>query len=46
MLVVGEGLSYSEVAGILNLSEGTISWRMSEVRKIIKEIAKTEGQIK
>lgn len=45
MLVVGEGLSYSEVSEILTIPEGTVSWRMSEVRKIIKEIAKSEGQL-
>lgn len=46
MLVVGEGFSYSEFGNILALSEGTISWRMSEVQKIIKEIAKSKGQFK
>ena len=46
MLVVGEGLSYSEVGEVLTVPEGTISWRMSEVRKIIKAIAETEGSVK
>ncbi len=33
LLVYGEGLSHAEAGKILGCSEGTISWRLSEVRK-------------
>lgn len=35
-LVYGEGLSHKEVAKIIGCSEGTISWRIHEARKILK----------
>ena len=43
--VVGEGLSHAATANILEVSEGTVSWRMSEVRKIATLIAKQEGRV-
>ncbi|HNQ92506.1 MAG TPA: RNA polymerase sigma factor [Alphaproteobacteria bacterium] len=36
-LVYGEGLSHKQVAEIMGCAEGTISWRISEARKILKE---------
>ena len=41
-LVLGEEMTHREAAEVLDLSEGTISWRMSEVKKILREIAKKE----
>jgi len=37
VLVLSENLSHGEVAEILNCSEGTISWRMHELRRILKK---------
>lgn len=36
-LVFGEGLSHKQVAEIMGVAEGTISWRISEARKILKQ---------
>lgn len=36
-LVYGEGLTHKQVAEIMGCAEGTISWRISEARKILKE---------
>ena len=36
-LVYGEGLTHKEVAEIIGCAEGTISWRISEARKMLKE---------
>lgn len=36
VLVVSEGLNHGDTAQILNISEGTVSWRMSEVRKHLR----------
>lgn len=38
LLVHGEGLSHAEAGRILGCSEGTISWRLSEVRKKLLEM--------
>ncbi len=44
-LVLGEDMTHREAAVVLDLSEGTISWRMSEVKKILREIAKKEEML-
>ncbi len=36
-LVYGEGLTHKQVAEIMGMAEGTISWRINEARKILKE---------
>ncbi|MDD3020546.1 MAG: RNA polymerase sigma factor [Alphaproteobacteria bacterium] len=36
-LVFGEGLTHKQVADIMGMAEGTISWRINEARKILKE---------
>ncbi len=41
-LVLGEGVSHGEAAATLGVSEGTISWRMSEVRKALRRLAEEE----
>ncbi len=45
-LVSGEDMTHAEAAQVLGLSEGTISWRMSEVKKILSLSAKKEEMIK
>lgn len=41
-LVLGEDLTHAQAADILDVSEGTISWRMSETRRRLRAIAKEE----
>ncbi len=41
-LVLGEELTHKQAAEVLNLTEGTISWRMSEVKKHLRALAETE----
>ena len=36
LLVVGEDMAHAEAAEILGCAEGTVAWRMSEVRKRLK----------
>jgi RNA polymerase sigma-70 factor, ECF subfamily len=36
VLVVDQGLSHAEAAGILGCSENTVSWRMHKARKILQ----------
>ncbi len=43
-LVLGEEMSHARAGQILGLSEGTISWRMSEVRKALKLMAAEEAR--
>ena len=38
-LVFGEGLSHKKVAQIMGMAESTISWRIHEARKLLKEVA-------
>jgi len=42
VLVVGEGASHREAGAALGLSEGTVSWRMSEVRRALRARAAEE----
>ncbi len=44
-LVLGEDMTHGQAAEVLDLSEGTISWRMSEVKKILRGIAKKEEML-
>lgn len=41
-LVLGEDLTQAQAAEVLGLSEGTIAWRMSEVRRRLRAIAAKE----
>lgn len=41
-LVLGEELTQAEAGTVLGVSEGTIAWRMSEVKKRLKAMAKAE----
>lgn len=42
-LVVDAEMTQAEAAKVLGLSEGTIAWRMAEVKKRLKAIAAEEG---
>ncbi len=42
LVLVLEGLNHAQVAEILGVSEGTISWRMSEAKKKLKAMKEAE----
>jgi len=44
-LTLGEGLSHAEAAEVLGVSEGTISWRMSEIKKALKRLHEEEERL-
>lgn len=44
-LTLGEGLNQREAAEVLGVSEGTIAWRMSEVKKRLRQLARAEGML-
>ncbi|MEM7472041.1 MAG: RNA polymerase sigma factor [Pseudomonadota bacterium] len=44
-LTLGEDLTQKEAAEVMGLSEGTIAWRMSEVKKHLREMAEKEAKI-
>ncbi|PJF09442.1 RNA polymerase sigma factor [Pseudorhodobacter sp. MZDSW-24AT] len=43
-LVLGEDMTQAEAGAVLGLSEGTIAWRMSEVKKRLRAMAAEEAQ--
>lgn len=43
-LVLGEELTQAEAGAVLGLSEGTIAWRMSEVKKRLRAMAAEEAR--
>lgn len=42
-LVLGEELTQAEAGAVLGVSEGTIAWRMSEVKKKLRSLAAEEA---
>ena len=44
-LTLGEDLSQAEAAEVLGVSEGTVAWRMSEVKKRLRALARAEGML-
>jgi RNA polymerase sigma-70 factor (ECF subfamily) len=44
-LVVGEGLTQVEAGEALGISEGTVAWRMTEVKKALTAFAEAEAKI-
>ena len=44
-LTLGEGLSQKETAAVLDVSEGTIAWRVSEAKRRLKAIHAEEEQL-
>jgi len=45
-LVLGEEMTHAQAAEALSLSEGTVSWRMSEVKKRLTALAIEEERIR
>ena len=43
-LIIGEDMTQSEAALVLGLSEGTVAWRMSEIKKRLRAIAAEEAK--
>ncbi len=43
-LVLGEEMTHAEAAEALDVSEGTVSWRMSEVRRELRRLAEEEAR--
>lgn len=43
VLVIAEGFDQSEAATILDIPAGTVAWRMSEIKKILRARALKEG---
>lgn len=43
-LTLGEEMTQAEAAAVLGVSEGTIAWRMSEVKKRLRAIAAEEAR--
>ncbi|MEM9049457.1 MAG: RNA polymerase sigma factor [Pseudomonadota bacterium] len=44
-LVLGEDLSHAEAGAVLGVSAGTVSWRMSAVRKAVRARAAAEEEL-
>lgn len=44
-LVLGEELTQAEAAAALGVAQGTVGWRMSEVKRLLRDQAKEEGHI-
>lgn len=42
-LTLGEDMTQAEAAAVLGLSEGTIAWRMSEVKRRLRDMAAKEA---
>jgi len=42
-LLLGDELTHAEAANVLGVSEGTISWRVSEAKKHLRQIAAEDG---
>ena len=43
-LVLGEEMTQAQAAEVLGLSEGTVAWRMSEVKKRLRALAAEEAR--
>lgn len=43
VLVVGEGLSHAEAGEVMGVKESTVSWRMHELKKQLRDIVREEA---
>ena len=44
-LTLGEEMNFAEAAEVLGIAEGTVAWRMSEIRKRLKTLASKDNGI-
>lgn len=44
-LTLGEDMTQAEAAEVLGVSEGTVAWRMSEVKKRLRAVAQAEEML-
>ncbi|NNE57767.1 MAG: sigma-70 family RNA polymerase sigma factor [Hellea sp.] len=44
-LTLGEEMNFAQAADCLGVAEGTVAWRMSEIRKRLKTLASKDGGI-
>lgn len=42
-LTLGEDMNFAQAADVLGIAEGTVAWRMSEIRKRLKTLASDDG---
>jgi len=42
-LTLGEEMNFAQAADILGIAEGTVAWRMSEIRKQLKTLASNDN---
>ncbi len=42
-LTLGEDMTHAQAADVLGVAEGTIAWRMSEIRKQLRGLAAQSG---
>ena len=44
-LLLDEDMTHKQAADVLDVSEGTVSWRVAEVKKKLRQHAKTEAEV-
>jgi len=42
-LTLGEQMNFAEAAEVLGIAEGTVAWRMSEIRRRLKTLASKDN---
>ena len=42
-LTLGEEMNFAQAADVLGVAEGTVAWRMSEIRKRLKSLASNDN---
>jgi len=42
-LTLGEEMNFAQAAEVLGIAEGTVAWRMSEIRKRLKDLASNDN---
>lgn len=44
-LTLGEEMNFAEAAEVLGIAEGTVAWRMSEIRKQLRTLASKDNEL-